>query len=243
VCHPRFAMMVLDSGAGRGVGRFAWCEPSGGPIGYVALSNAVCEVQVICTLAEIKAFPNAVNARWDDHTAKAHWCCDEDGQSISLLVGEDDELWQLSYLCPVSVLVEIEREIARELPARTTPPLAALLAGPFSTRDFGGERFEWRVPEMPKPIQPGIDLGERTGIDGVDASRALTANLRKPVLPEHLQVLRDRGLRDAELLGDDRNDLTGGVLTIRQELEDPPSHRITENVERMHRRAVYQPAV
>ncbi|AKF03537.1 hypothetical protein DB32_000686 [Sandaracinus amylolyticus] len=48
-------------------------------------------------------------------------------------------------------------------------------------------------------------------------------------------MLGDRGLRDPELAPDDRDDLTRGVLAVgRQELEDAPPHRVSQDVEGVH---------
>ncbi|OLT55310.1 hypothetical protein BJF88_06645 [Cellulosimicrobium sp. CUA-896] len=52
--------------------------------------------------------------------------------------------------------------------------------------------------------------------------------------PQHLEVLRDRGLADAELRADVRRDLPRGPLPRREDLEDPPPDRVAEDVERFH---------
>ena len=47
-------------------------------------------------------------------------------------------------------------------------------------------------------------------------------------------MLRDRWLRDAELGLDDIADRPRRQLAIREELEDPPPDRVTEDIERLH---------
>src|SRR5262245_16943008 len=78
----------------------------------------------------------------------------------------------------------------RGLPRRSRASTAGLL-GAFAARDLGRERFEWRIPELPKAREPGIDLGEGTGVDGVQPARAIDAYRRKSALAQHLQVLGD----------------------------------------------------
>ena len=47
-------------------------------------------------------------------------------------------------------------------------------------------------------------------------------------------MLRHRGLRDAELALHDVADRTRGPLAVGHQLQDPPPHRVTEDVERFH---------
>jgi hypothetical protein len=47
-------------------------------------------------------------------------------------------------------------------------------------------------------------------------------------------MLRHSGLRDAELALDGRGDDPGRLLTVGQQLEDPPAHGITKDLERVH---------
>ena len=89
-------------------------------------------------------------------------------------------------------------------------------------------------PRSAETAQPCVDLGQRARIDGVDAPRAFGAHRREPALSQHLQLLRDRRLGDAELPRDDFDDLAGGVLTLGEELQDPAPNGIAEDVERMH---------
>ena len=83
-------------------------------------------------------------------------------------------------------------------------------------------------------MKPAVELLERRGVDRVQPARADRSHGREPAVPEHLQVLRDSRLRDAELRLHDRGDVPRGDLAIGEELEDPASDRVTEDVERVH---------
>jgi hypothetical protein len=52
-------------------------------------------------------------------------------------------------------------------------------------------------------------------------------------------VLRHRGLRNAELRGDDLDDFARRQLAARQELEDTSPHWIGEDLEGVHRARAY----
>src|SRR5262249_61963466 len=75
---------------------------------------------------------------------------------------------------------------------------------------------------------------EGPAVDGVEASGALGADGREAAVAEHLQVLRDRGLGDAELGPHDRGDRARGQLTLGEQLQDATANRIAEDVERVH---------
>ena len=68
-----------------------------------------------------------------------------------------------------------------------------------AARELRFEGVEPLAPEHSEVLEPTIQLAERAGIDGIQAPCALGPDGREAVLPEHLQVLRDRRLRDAEL--------------------------------------------
>ena len=72
------------------------------------------------------------------------------------------------------------------------------------------------------------------GIDGVQPPRAVGAHGRETRLAQHAQVLRHRRLRDAELALDDLAELAGAALSVGEELEHAPAHRISEDVECVH---------
>jgi len=54
------------------------------------------------------------------------------------------------------------------------------------------------------------------------------------VLAQHAQVLGDRGLRDPELGPDGGGEVSRGELARGEQLQDPPTHRVAEDVERVH---------
>src|SRR5262245_24223308 len=105
----------------------------------------------------------------------------------------------------------------------------ALAAG-----ELGRERVEPLLPEAVEVVEPGVDLAERLGVDGVQAPGAVGPDGREPAVAEYAEMLRDGRLRDAELGLDDRRDGPGRQLAVGEELEDPPPHRVTEDVERVH---------
>jgi hypothetical protein len=65
--------------------------------------------------------------------------------------------------------------------------LASSLA--FPAGDLGRESLEAMHPEVSKSLQPGIDIAQRSGVQGVDAARAFGANRREPALAQHFEVL------------------------------------------------------
>ena len=107
-------------------------------------------------------------------------------------------------------------------------------AVPPAPGQFGAERGQRRLPESAESSQPGVHLGQRIGFQGIETPSALRANAGEPGLAQHPQMLRDRWLRDAELALHDPADVTGGRLAGGEQLDDPATDRISENVERVH---------
>jgi len=89
-------------------------------------------------------------------------------------------------------------------------------------------------PHPTEAVDPLVDLVQGLGPDGVEAAGALGPGRGEAVLPQHSEVLGDRGLGDPELGGDHLGDRARGGLPVGQELEDPASDRIAEDVERVH---------
>jgi hypothetical protein len=106
----------------------------------------------------------------------------------------------------------------------------------FATCELGGEGVKTLRPEVAKVVQPHVDLVERCRVDGVEPPRPLGPDRREAAVPEDLEVLRDRRLRDPELGLDDRGESSRGHLAFGEQLEDSPSDRIAEDVERVHER-------
>src|SRR5262249_37047651 len=113
---------------------------------------------------------------------------------------------------------------------RSTAPWSRTLP----TRDFGCEGLEPRAPHPPERLQPHVSLGQRARVDGIDTARPLGTYRREPTLPQDLELLRHGRLRDPELPRDDLDDFAGGMLALDKELQDAPSNRIAEDVERIH---------
>jgi len=53
-------------------------------------------------------------------------------------------------------------------------------------------------------------------------------------------VLRDSGLGNAELVLHNGGNLAGGPLTVSEQLEDPPSNRVAQNIEGVHPTILYK---
>src|SRR5215213_5048583 len=111
-------------------------------------------------------------------------------------------------------------------------------AGALTAGQFRAQRVQVRAPEAPEVVQPLVRLAQRLGVDGIEPPRPHRTYAGEAVVPQHLQVLRDRRLRDAVLGLHDRADLTGGELTAGEQLEDPAAHRIAEHVESVHVRRI-----
>ena len=84
---------------------------------------------------------------------------------------------------------------------------------------------------------PGAPFLAMEWLDGVQAARALAAHAGEAAVAQHAQVLRHRGLRDAELALHRLDDGARGLLAAGQGLEDAAAHRIAEHVEGVHQDA------
>jgi hypothetical protein len=62
-------------------------------------------------------------------------------------------------------------------------------------------------PEGPEVREPHVQLLQWSGVNGIDPPGALGSNRGEPVVAQHLQVLRDGRVRDAELVADDPRQL------------------------------------
>lgn len=105
---------------------------------------------------------------------------------------------------------------------------------PGAPAQLGGERVEPLGPEPAELGHPRVDLLQRRGVDGIQPPGALSPHSGEPAVAEHLEVLRDGGVRDAELRGDGRRQLARGALTVREQLEQPAADRVAEDVEGVH---------
>ena len=87
---------------------------------------------------------------------------------------------------------------------------------------------------MAEWVEPRIDLVERRRVDRVEPSGAVRPDRREAAVAQHPEMLRDGRLRDPELGLDDGGQRPGGQLPIGEQLQDPPSDRVTQDVERVH---------
>jgi len=114
--------------------------------------------------------------------------------------------------------------------------LALLLtyARPCSSPGLRAGRVSGLAPEAATAVEPDVDLLQGSGVGRIETTSALSPDDGEATLPEHAQVLRHPGLRDAELALDGRGEDTGGLLTVCQQLEDPTTHWISEDLECVH---------
>jgi hypothetical protein len=109
-----------------------------------------------------------------------------------------------------------------------------LAAGAAGAGELGAEGVEAWLPEAAERVEPLVGGGELGGLDRVQAARALGVDRREAGLAQHPEVLGHGRLRDAELLVDDAAQLSGGGLSVGEQLEDATSHGVSEDVERVH---------
>ena len=74
----------------------------------------------------------------------------------------------------------------------------------------------------------------------VEAARAVGPDARHAVLAQHSEVLRDSGLGDTELTLDHCADSSRRLLTISEQLDDASTHRVSEDLKRVHHGALYR---
>ena len=80
--------------------------------------------------------------------------------------------------------------------------------GSSAAPQLGTEGVEPLRPEGPELREPHVQLLQRSGVNRIDPPGAFGADRREPVVPQHLQVLRDGRVRDAELVADGPRQLT-----------------------------------
>lgn len=106
--------------------------------------------------------------------------------------------------------------------------------GAAAARELGVEGGEGTAPEPLERREPGVGLPYAARIDGIQSPSAVRAHRRERLLSQDAQVLRNGRLGDAELILDDRAELAGGSLAVREDLENAPAYRISEDIERVH---------
>ena len=110
-----------------------------------------------------------------------------------------------------------------------TEPTVTLAAG-----QLGREGVEPLIPEPAEMVEPAIQLVERCRVDGIEPPGSCRPDRGEPAVTQHLEMLRHGRLGDPEFGLDDDGDLPGGQLPIGEELQDPASDRVAEDIERVH---------
>jgi hypothetical protein len=104
----------------------------------------------------------------------------------------------------------------------------------FASCNFAGEGAEAVFPEAAELVDPGVNVLKRFGIDRIDAPASLSADADETAFAQRTEVLRNSGLRDAELVPDDLREASGALLAAGEEFQNPASHRVAEDVEGFH---------
>ena len=112
----------------------------------------------------------------------------------------------------------------------------SLAAAPhaLTASDFGIECIEGLIPESAESFEPSVNVTPALRLDRIEAAGAFGANVREAIVPEHAQVLRHRGLRDAELGLNDLDDVPRGELAAGEQFENASPDGIGEDLESMH---------
>ncbi len=87
-------------------------------------------------------------------------------------------------------------------------------------------------PEAPVTVDPSVELGEAFALQRVDAALALRRDLDETRLPQHLEVARDGGLRDA---GEGVDEITRGLRALEEEVEQRAAAWVGDGGEDVHR--------
>ena len=93
------------------------------------------------------------------------------------------------------------------------------------------ERLGERRQRVGEPSEPGARSFEPGFVQGIEPAGALGARGHEAGVAEHLEVLRDRGLRDRLRL-QRRDDLARRLLTRGEQLQDLPAGQVAEKPRR-----------
>lgn len=110
-------------------------------------------------------------------------------------------------------------------------------------RQLGVERSQWSSPEAFERREPQTGLSHSVGSHRIEPTCPVCPDRCETVLAQDAQVLGNRRLADAELVGDHRSDGTGWDVTLRDQLEDSPTDRIAEDVECVHNLVFTRPLI
>lgn len=90
----------------------------GSPRYGIKIQMDSAELNILIKLDEIDLFSEVVSASWDKRRsiligeclgAPVHWC--STSEDVSLLVGDDDETWDIAFTLPKSILQDIQQEL------------------------------------------------------------------------------------------------------------------------------------
>lgn len=95
-------------------------SPDGSPCFHVKLQGPECELNATVSARELEELHAVGDARWLDRKSvragrclgtSVFWSC-QDGM-LSVLVGPDDETWEVGFSAPESLVVALLQEIER----------------------------------------------------------------------------------------------------------------------------------
>jgi len=92
------------------------------------------------------------------------------------------------------------------------------------------EPIESLGPISPVRVQPGVHLGQWCSPQGIEAAPTGGSHTDQPRVLQNPQLLRDGGLRDAEVV----NEFTYRALALPEQVEDPAARRLSQGSERGH---------
>lgn len=104
----------------------------------------------------------------------------------------------------------------------------------MASRQLGLEGVEAAVPEPPVPLQPAVDVFQRFGTDGVQASGPGRTDIGESALPKDPEMAGDGRLGESELGLRHSRQVPSRRLTVGEQLEQPAPYGIAENIECMH---------
>src|SRR5262249_44832412 len=105
---------------------------------------------------------------------------------------------------------------------------------PFAPRDLCRERVQLRLPKTPELADPGIHRLKSRNIHRIEPSLRLRPDPGEAALPQDLEVLRHRRLRNPELASYRRYHLPRGHFPPAKQFEDTAAHRIGQDVKDVH---------
>ena len=98
-------------------------EGPGGPHYHVKIGGDRFEINVRLSPAEARSLPGVRETPWLTGSLRAGACCgaaafwSRDGDTLSLLVGHDDETWDAGFMLPAATLDDVLTAVAAERPA------------------------------------------------------------------------------------------------------------------------------